>query len=240
MKIVVSDYDDIISNKNLNDIVDSINKFVRNGNMFIVATNKAMNFLADELSMIDLNCEYYICNNGAVIFDRYFNVVNRKDIKQELVRPIYNYLKDDENILETFIDTSHGYVIDTSKSANGIIARPFDPIKATLTLDYIVRKYPDVHGFIHDNWINIIDSNISKASALDYLVDTYNYNSNDITVIGVGLSDYMMLKKYKGYTYTKSSSDLSDVSLGTVKDLQEVLDKVSTKTQIKDDFIFED
>lgn len=240
MKIVVSDYDDIISSKNLNDIIDSINKFVRNGNMFIVATSKAMNFLADELSMVDLNCEYYICNNGAVIFDRYFNVVDRKDIKQELVRPIYNYLKDDENILETFIDTSHGYVIDTSKSANGIIARPFDTTKATITLDYIVRRYPEVHGYINDNWINIIDSKISKASALNYLVNTYNYNSEDITVVGVGLNDYPMLEKYRGYTYTKSSSDLASISLGTVRDLQEVLDKVSTKNQIKDAFEFED
>ena len=84
-----------------------------------------MNYLAEDLSMIDLDCEYYICNDGGVIFDKYFNVVYRKDIRQDLVRPIYHLLSDDDNMLETFIDTSHGYVTDTSKCANGIIARPY-------------------------------------------------------------------------------------------------------------------
>jgi Predicted hydrolases of the HAD superfamily len=241
MKIVVSDYDNIVSKKNFIDIIDSINKFVRDGNMFIIATNKAMNYLADDLSMVDLDCEYYICNSGAVIFDRYFNVIYRKDIKQELVRPIYNYLKDDENILETFIDTSHGFVFDTSKSANGIIARPFDSAKGELALDYISRKFPDVHGNVNDNLINIVDKKVSKSFALDYLVNTYNYNKEDVTAIGTTLNDYSLLEKYNGYTLVDSINDLKSISLGTAKDLIEVLDRLSIKlVDPNNEFEFED
>ena len=120
MKIVVSDLTDFLTFDKIDRNVEAINDFVKKGNLFILATNKAMNFLAEDLSMINLNCEYYICNNGAVIFDRYFNVVYRKDIKQDLVRPIYNILVDDDNILETFIDTSHGYVRDTNKTKEKI------------------------------------------------------------------------------------------------------------------------
>ena len=85
MQIVVSDITNSFSLENLKTDIDAINQFVDKGNVFILATNKAMNYLAEDLSMINLNCEYYICNNGAVIFDQFFNVVYRKDIKQDLV-----------------------------------------------------------------------------------------------------------------------------------------------------------
>lgn len=240
MKIVVSNFEDIISRS---DIIESINKFVKAGNMFIIATNKAMNYLAEELSLIDLNCEYYICNDGAVIFDRYFNVVYRKDILQELVRPIFNYLQDEDNILETFIDTSHGYVNDTSKSANGIIARAYDSTKGSMTLDYLIRKYPDIHGNISDNWINIIDKSVSKASALDYLVNTYNYNEEDIYVVGIGLNDYTMVEKYNGYTYEHSLNDLKTISKDTILDLNSLIEKLNFNEEENNfdiDYVFED
>ena len=131
MKIIVSDFDGTLFGKDLEENLKAIHDFVAKGNLFIIATGRAMNYLAEDLSMIDLDCEYYICNDGAVIFDRYFNVVFRKDIRQDLVRPIYYSLVDDENMIETFIDTSHGYVTDTSKCANGIIARPYDREKAS-------------------------------------------------------------------------------------------------------------
>ena len=176
MKIVVSDLTDFLSFDKIKRNVDAINDFVSKGNLFILATNKAMNYLAEDLSMVNLNCEYYICNNGAVIFDRYFNVVCRKDLKQELVRPIYNMLLDDENILEAYVDTSHGYVKDTTKCANGLVARPYDTDKARVLLDTISRKYPEVHGHVDDACLNIINATVTKASAVDYLINSYNYN----------------------------------------------------------------
>lgn len=235
MKIVVSNFEGIVSNQ---DAIDSINKFVSNGNMFIISTSKAMNAIAEDLSTTGLNCEYYICNDGAVIFDRYFNVVYRKDILQELVRPIFNYLQDDENVLEVFIDTSHGYVNDTTKSANGVIARVYDNVKGSMTLDYLSRKFPDIHGNINDNWINIIDKNVSKASALDYLVNTYNYNNENINVIGTSIGDYTMLEKYNGYTYPDSINDLKNIAIETITDLDTLLNKLSIEEEIP--FEFED
>ncbi len=236
MKIVVSDFDGTLFGQNFEENISAINDFVRRGNMFIIATGRAMNYLAEDISMIDIDCEYYICNDGGVIFDRYFNVVYRKDIKQELVRPIYHTLCDDENMIETYIDTSHGYVTDTSKCANGIIARPYDKEKAFLTLDSILRKYPDVNGYISTNWINLTDKEVSKKAAIDYLVETYHYEANEIYTIGDGMNDFQMIEKYQGYTFEDSPMDLKAVAKGTISSIKEFLEIIDPKqTVIEDD-----
>lgn len=226
MKIIVSDFDGTLYGKDLEENVKAINDFVRRGNKFIIATGRAMNYLAEDISMIDLDCEYYICNDGAVIFDRYFNVVFRKDINQELVRPIYYLLKDDENMIETFIDTSHGYVTDTSKCANGIIARPYDREKALGTLDTILRKYPDINGYMSTNWINLFDKSVSKKKAIDYLAETYHYDKAQIYTIGDGFNDLEMIEAYHGYTLENCSEDLIHVSSGTVKNIKELIEMI--------------
>lgn len=223
MKIVVSDLTDFLSYDEVDKTISAVNEFVKKGNLFILATNKAMNYLAEDISMINLNCEYYICNNGAVIFDHYFNVVYRKDIKQELVRPIYNYLLDNENILEAFVDTSHGYVKDTNKCANGIVARPYDKKKAQNLLKNITLKYPEVHGHIDDACMNIIDASVTKTNAIEYLINSYNFNADDIITTGVTIDDLDLLKKYNGYTFENSTTELKNISIKTVKNIQEMI-----------------
>lgn len=226
MKIIVSDFDGTLLGKSFDEDVKAINDFVRRGNMFIIATGRAMNFLAEDLSSVDLDCEYYICNDGGVIFDRYFNVVYRKDIRQDLVRPIYYALSDDDNMLETFIDTSHGYVTDTSKCANGIIARPYDREKAFATLDNILRKFPDINGYISTNWINLIDKSVSKKAAIDYLVETYHYPQADIYTVGDGMNDYSMIEYYQGYTFEDSKEDLKNIAKGTIRNIKELIELI--------------
>ena len=224
MKIIVSDFDGTLLGEKLEENIEAIHHFVQKGNLFIIATGRAMNYLAEDLNMLSLDCEYYICNDGAVIFDKYFNVVFRKDIRQEIVRPIYYALSDDENMVETFIDTSHGYVTDTSKCANGIIARPYDREKALITLDSLLRKYPDINGYMSTNWINLFDKDVSKKAAIDYLVDTYHFAKEDIYTIGDGLNDFQMVEAYQGYALKNGSEDLTQIAKGTVDSLKELID----------------
>jgi hypothetical protein len=231
MKIIVSDFDGTLLGKDFEENVKAINDFVHRGNLFVIATGRAMNSLSEDLSLVNLDCEYYICNDGGIIFDRYFNVIYRKDIRQDLVRPIYYALSDDENMIETFVDTSHGYVTDTSKCANGIIARPYDKEKALITLDNILRKYPDINGYMSTNWINIMDKDVSKKAAIDYLLDIYRYKKEDVYTIGDGMNDFSMLEAYQGYTLENSSEDLKSITKGTVKNIKEFIELIDPKEE---------
>ena len=192
MKIVVSDIDSSMAEFQNSELITAINKFINKGNMFIIATDKAINYVADTLALSDLISEYYICNDGAVIFDKFFNVLYRKDLKSNVVRPIMEMLEDDENILESFVDTSHGFVKDTSKPANGIVARPYDRVKAEMILNSIVLKYPDVHGYVNDNWLNITDIEVNKYNALEYLRENYRLDTHEVYVLGKDITDLLI------------------------------------------------
>jgi len=226
MKIVISDLDSKMNKIEGQAIIDSINKFVRRGNMFIIATDKAINYIADTLAITDLDVEYYICNDGGVIFDKYFNILYRKDIKQELVRPIINILEDDDNILEAFIDTSHGFVKDTTKSANGIVARPFDKLKAEILLNSIVLKYPSVHGHINENWLNINDIDVNKYTAYEYLKNNFRLDKYEVYVYGKDITDLELLENYNGYTPKECSEDLKKYSKGEFESVKELIDSI--------------
>lgn len=236
MKVVVSDIDANMDLSNNSDLLVSIRNFIRKGNLFIVASDKAINYIADTLAMINIEPEYYICNDGAVIFDRYYNILYRKDLNQSVVTPIMNMLTEDDNILEAFIDTSHGFVHTSDKNANGIVARPYDFAKALETLNRIVLKFPSVHGHVNENWLNIIDIEVNKGKALAFLETTYNLNKEDIYVIGEGNNDLSMFERYNGYTTKNSCEDLKSLAKGEVKDLRELLEKLMEEVVIDEEF----
>ena len=234
MKIIISDIDSSLSDLNNEDLMKSLKIFLSKGNKFIIATSKAINYVADILSLSDLIAEYYICNDGAAIFDKYFNILYRKDLKQNIVRPIYQMLEDDSNILETYVDTSHGFVTDTKMVANGLVARPINDTKAEILLNNITLKYPNVHGHISDNMINIIDIEASKKNAIDFLEQDYRLNTSNVYVLGRDNSDLELMEKYNGYVLKDSSLDLKKYSKGEVKDLKELVDLVNKEDETKD------
>ncbi len=239
MKILISDLDnDIVLNGK--EQIESIKRFTREGNIFICATDKAINYIADHLSLIDINIEYFICNDGAAIFDKYYNIIYRKDMRSDVVRPIINMLKDDDNILETFIDTTHGFVSDAEKCANGIVARPFDKEKAEVLLNKIVLKYPSVHGHVNDNWLNIIDIEVNKKTAIEYLIDNYHLNKDDIYVLGQGVNDLEMVENFKSYVLKDSKEDLKKFAIKEVENISELVDiLLEDNTEKNNDYIDE-
>lgn len=234
MKVLVSDIDGGIKFNEDIELVNTIQKFTQQGNLFIVATDKPINYVAEELALSDVEASYYICNDGAVIFDRYFNVIYRKDIKQEVVRPIVNMLKEDDNILEVFIDTSHGFVQNTDSYANGIVARPYDKVKAEILLNSIVLKFPSIHGHINDNWLNIIDNDVNKNEALKYLKEYYHLDKSDIYILGRENNDLEMMQENTGYVLQNTSEDIRKYSHGEVENLKALIDLL-LKEEVSDD-----
>lgn len=231
MKILISDIDNSMFTLDNKEFKKAIQDFTVQGNMFIIATSKAINYIADYLALSDINIEYYICNDGAVIFDRYFNVIYRKDLSVEVVQPIMNILESDNNILESFIDTSHGFSHDTIKCANGIVARSYDNLKAEMLLNTLCLKYPSIHGHISDNWLNIIDADVNKASALNYIKENYRLNEADVYVLGKHIDDLELLEQFNGYIMKNCCEDLKKYAKGEVSDLTELIDIILKKDE---------
>ena len=123
MKIVVSSFSDSVFVNNLDKNIEIVNNFVSNGNMFIIATGKNISNVNNIIKNSKFNCSYFICNDGASIFDQFMNVIYRLDIDKEYVRPIYNALTSSKYITDVKIDVSTGFVSDYYRSANKIVAK---------------------------------------------------------------------------------------------------------------------
>lgn len=227
MKIIVSDFDNTFFDTAFKKNIDRINKFVKDGNMFIIATGRNMQQLQHEIYDKNISCEYYICNDGAAIYDHDLNIIYRKDIKPEVVKPIFQILNSEPDILEVYIDTTNGYVTDYYRACNKLVAKPFDKINAQKLLSSILKKYPDVNGYLSENWININDKSVSKGNAIEYLKKYFNLNSNDIYTIGDNINDLSMMKKYNSFAI-KNNPNIQYNSKYTVNSFAQFLDKVKS------------
>ena len=192
MKVIVSDFDGTLYSNNQIILQDRINQFIKEGNIFIIATGRNMTSLKKDLDKFGMEANYYICNDGALILDQYLNVIYRTDIDISMVRPLYNDLKNDDNILEVLIDTGNGYIDDVNRSCNKLIARYFDKNKAINTVNRLNSQYTSIFGYVSNNWINVTKKTETKGKAIDYLAKYYHFLNYPIHVIGNDINDISM------------------------------------------------
>ncbi|MBQ9318713.1 MAG: HAD family phosphatase [Bacilli bacterium] len=192
MKIVVSGFDGTLCINNQIMCPEKINKFVGEGNIFIIATGRNIAYLKRDIDKVNLNVSYFICNDGAMILDQFLNVIYRTDIDETMIRSLYNDLKNDSNVLEVLIDTGSGYTDDVQRSTNKLIARYYDKQRAINLVNNINSKYTNVFGYVSNNWINITKKTETKESAINYLADFYNLKRYPIYTIGNDINDISM------------------------------------------------
>lgn len=225
MSIVISDFDNTILDKNYINNIKAIKDFVNRGNTFIIATGRNIASIKSEVDKYNIPVEYFICNDGAVIYDKYLTIIYRKDIEEYVAKEIIKILNNDLNIAEAFIDNTNGYSKDI-RNVNKIIAKPIDMHKAEFVLSRIVKSYPSVIGYLSSHFININNAETSKGIALKYLVNFYHFDENEIYTIGDGKNDYDLISNYLGFTVNSAIDDLKSSSYKTVTSLEELLNRL--------------
>lgn len=198
MKILVSSFSDKVFVNDLKKNGGLVNKFVDDGNMFIIATGKNIGKVKKTLELLDLKCSYYICNDGATIFDQFMNIIYRVDINSKYVSPIYDTLSSSKYIDYVKIDVSTGFVDDCFRATNKIVAKYNNKTIALKIAKELNNHFSNLHAYVTTNYINIINNKISKGKSLDYLLDYYNLNSNQIYTIVKDEND-ISLSQYESY-----------------------------------------
>lgn len=228
MKILVSDFDGTFYDDQFQENVKAINEFVEKGNIFIIATGRNVTSLKNEFEDIDLKYNYLICNDGGSIYDKDGNLLAYKKINPELVPKIYNYLdKNRKAVTEVFIDMGGEYSIDTDDQCITLIAKILDRKRAENVLADILTSMPEVNGYLSKNWINIVNKEVSKANAIEYLASKNNFNHEDIYTIGDDVNDVSMIKNYNGYMidHYEEISKLTDKKVYSFLELVERLNE---------------
>lgn len=212
-KILVSDYDGTLYT-DLDDFyknLDSINKFIKEGNIFIIATGRNYLDISKLVEHYNIPYNYIICNDGGTIFNNLGNLIYKRDIPNNISSSILNYLINNNLFDITYIDTGFDYTKNLVSDVNAIIIKDINREKSELLLNNILNTYEGVTGYISDNWINITEKNVNKSNGIKFLCQRFNYNKNDIYTIGNTVNDISMIKDFDGACVSSSTSDLKSI-----------------------------
>lgn len=210
MKILVSDFDKTFFTDDIKLNVELVNKFMDEGNKFIIATGRPLYLLKPELKKYSIKYNYLICNDGAVIFDSEDNIIDKTNIEHFQAIEIFNFLKRSNAFEHVYIDNIYDFGELDSKDYNGILALPYDRNKALDVLEDIRNKYFNVNAYLSHRWLNILSVDVSKGIAIKFLCDKENWPNQDIYTIGDGLNDMSMTTFENCYAVNDSNNEFRD------------------------------
>lgn len=221
MKILVSDFDGTFFDKNYLENINKINRFVDEGNMFIIATGRNINNLKIDIGDYNIKYNYLICSDGASIYDNKNNNLFVCDIDRSLINPICELLDNDPNIFLTFIENDN---IVSGTNANSIAGKFIDKEKCKDLVETINKKFPLVNAYLSEFHINIRNKKVSKYEAIKFLITNYNLKSDNIYTIGDDVNDIEMCKNFNSFSFYHSSDSIKNVSKKLVNDFSEAID----------------
>ncbi len=221
MKMLVSDFDGTLFNKDYKENVKEINNFVNKDNLFVICTGRNLNRLLVDLDK-DLKFNYLICSDGAVIYDKDFNEIYRSDIEPKVVDGVVNIINNNDCFSD--LDLIHGASLDDRK-VNAIYAI-YDKNKidmATYALEYIQKTHPQIHGYLSKNYININNRLATKSSGIKKLIEIEHLEPLLVYTIGDDINDQDMLLDYIGTLMNSSTLNLSLPVVNSVNELVKIL-----------------
>ena len=221
-KILVSDFDNtlLFDHHFKDEDIQAIHSFQKDGNLFVVCTGRSYEGIrVPSEGYIDY--DYYILATGSYILDREANVVFQSPLRQEDITHFeekyrnrylmaYNtgnqYYAEDIYYQKTFgaadIKTMTGSLMSLA-----ILCE--NTQQAQLEEEIIEKEFPNLKGFVNKIFIDVVNKECSKGSALSYLKQ--RYPDSKIYGIGDSYNDLSLLEASDiSFTFSSSPEDIQN------------------------------
>ena len=226
MKVLVSDFDESFYNENYDYNIKLVNDFVKQGNIFIIATGRNIQHLMKDIKDKDIPVSYYICCDGSAIYDQFLNIIYRKDLESQDVKSIYSLLVNTRNITNPYIDTTNGLTSDVSRSANRIVGYFINQEKALDLVKYINYKYPNTYSYLSKTHININNRKANKAIAVAYLQEHYNFDEYSIYTFGNDINDISLSDYDNSYILSSANDEIKTKFSNIVNSFEDMIKRI--------------
>ena len=215
MKILVSDYDRTLyrNDEEIKLNVESINKFIKNNNIFIIATGRSELDIKKAIKKYNINYNYLIINHGASIIKNdkvIYNVPLDNNIKNNILEILKNY-----NYTNLFVCTkenSRANIIDSDLTKINVTFN--DKNMTSFVKKLLEEKYSEFVNIYFAGQglsLEIVSSSVGKVIALDYLSELENFDKKLIYTVGDDISDKCMLEKYNGYAIDSAVKEIKEI-----------------------------
>lgn len=113
--LLASDLDKtlIFDNKISDENKDAIRKFKEAGGVFAISTGRPFNGVEKVIEELQVDPDYLILNNGALIITSGEEIVHREFIPYNIVEKIFNSIENDETLVsvETVAECINKYIL---------------------------------------------------------------------------------------------------------------------------------
>jgi len=184
--------------------IKAVKKFLKQGNTFALLTGRQYQTFKLFLKKFDLTCDYIVGEDGAVILDKEEKEIYRKNIKPETVEKILD-ISEFYGKNSTF-DNGYEYHISSINNIVKIIIPKKEVVDDDNFFDDI-KNIKDIKMYFSHNWLNISNKNIDKYKAVKFIEERGDIDKENIFVVGDGLTDYEMIKRYNGILLGQSQYD---------------------------------
>ncbi len=250
MKILASDFDNTLFFKDgvHKEDVEAIRTFQKQGHLFGLCTGRQLEGIKypfgglKEYPLTDIDFDFYITLSGGVIFNKKEDIIFEKSIPMNIVREIANTIPvhmsivyKDEIYMYRPEGETWGTTVDTLDELTFDEADAFsfhfpegDLENATNAMDYINARYNDIcAAYQNNNHVDVCGVGCSKGTGIDYVVNYFNINQNDVYGIGDSWNDLPLLESVKhGYTFTYAPLEVKDMAEKIVGSLAEAIEDI--------------
>lgn len=230
MQLLVSDYDGTLRSscnpfriRNLKLNIEAIREFRNRGNTFMISTGRTLPAIKQEIEKHQIPFDYLACNDGSILFDSDYHIVESFYMKPAVVRDLV------KQIFETILGESlcmFDYSGMTQNFDNVLELELVTKLarfrKDYAKLQHIVDQYPelDIMNFFS---INYVKSKNGKSRTIRTVQDLIH--PDEIVTVGDNLNDLDMLLNYEGYKMPISNPSLFGHQIPTVTSVHKLIQK---------------
>ena len=252
MKVFASDYDGTIK---VNGIVSEENlaalaAWKDKGNKFGIVTGRSVESTLLEVEKYGYELDFMICNNGGVIYDKNMKLLKSFTIDLakalQLIEEIRfmdcncfvlnNGIQRAKEVVNSeYEDFKYGaYSSDYSVeriieegNISQIVISLNDTQLGLEIANYINEKYKGfVEAYPNVNCVDIVPSNVSKASGIAYIQKHYSFAYEDIYAMGDSYNDIPMLIAYTSATLSYADEEIKEVANVVCDDVAQFLNSL--------------
>lgn len=230
-----------ISSENL----AAVKKLKEKGNIFAVSTGRPFNGVENLKDNHNIEIDYYILLNGALILDGKKNIIMQKHIKYNVVCDILKNIQKDgmgisvESGFKTYLLTDSdnlpypnlfrvNSILDVKEDISliSIYMETYNIEQIEDIKDYINGTYGDeVVAYRNTVYIDVVPVGCSKGSGVAAVSKIKSVDDDDIYTIGDSWNDITMFKPYKNsFTFNHVEEDLKYQAKNLVDSVAECIE----------------
>ncbi len=239
MKLFFSDYDmTIYINEKIDgSVFDAVKKWRDSGNIFIIATGRNKFSIFEHIEKYNLEFDYLIANNGALIFNNKKEIIFRDDIEDKTAYNVINFLYEnfegtieianDDNIISVI--SKNGKDMLPFKVDKQINIKPIETISNIIQINkmtphaeqtekaanIINERFKDVIAYPNIRTVDIVKNSVNKSNGVNFiyqLLKNDNQNIEKIITAGDSNNDIEMIKKYEGYVQINANQKIKPLT----------------------------